>query len=626
MHRRPLFRILFALLVVLVTIPAVAAPRDKAATKKIDEAINQHYFATAFDKAEAILLGTIKACEDKCSPEVLGRAWMYVGIVRGSGKADMQGAKEAFLNAVALDPKIKLDDAIANDPTKVAWGEIAGTTPTPPDKPTGTDPPDGGEERPDAAGDMECSLEVREVQTRRAIPIECMSEEDPRKAELRYKAFGSEKWEKLKMRKSGDGFRATIPCEATMLSGELKFYVRASDSDGVVDQFGKKSEPIVVKIVGKTDNDPPAYPDKDEPDRCEETVTCPPDFPGCGAGGAAEPTRPTRGGSGWGSTCEEDIECEAGLACRAGSCEEGQSCDADPECTDGLCIEGTCARGVAEGGGGGGPTGPYKKFWVGVHGAQDLAFLSGDQVCSNESLEGGEWACFHKGNDPRAEFAGQEYALAPAPQFGGGLNGGSRIGTTRILLSFDYAALDNLTVGLRAGYALGGNPSDFLPVHAEVRGAFWPLGSPRKGFKPYLHFGGGLAQVDASIEVTVRDCGSVFANDFDPNVNDPTIYPDDSNPVRPVRRNYLDPNDPVGTVTEDFRQCFNGTSPRPVDEYGALRLNAYKKLGQQFVTFGGGMYFGIIQEFGVLLNVNAMIMFPTTGFVLEPSLGIMYGF
>src|SRR5262245_52347888 len=94
--------LLWAALLTLVALPARAQyTRDAAANKKIDEAINTHYVSTDFEKAEGVLLGTIKACGDKCSPQVFGKAWMYVGIVRGSGRNNQAGAKEAFQQAVA---------------------------------------------------------------------------------------------------------------------------------------------------------------------------------------------------------------------------------------------------------------------------------------------------------------------------------------------------------------------------------------------------------------------------------------------------------------------------------------------------------------------------------------------
>ena len=73
-HRRIRTPLLVVVSVVFLALSAHAAPRDNAANKKIDEAVNQHYLSTNFDKAEAVLTGTIKACEDKCSGQVLDRA------------------------------------------------------------------------------------------------------------------------------------------------------------------------------------------------------------------------------------------------------------------------------------------------------------------------------------------------------------------------------------------------------------------------------------------------------------------------------------------------------------------------------------------------------------------------
>ena len=41
---------------------------------------------------------------------------------------------------------------------------------------------------------------------------------------------------------------------------------------------------------------------------------------------------------------------------------------------------------------------------------------------------------------------------------------------------------------------------------------------------------------------------------------------------------------------------------------------------------GFGALYNINQRYGIQLNVNTMLMFPTTGFVLEPSLGGVVAF
>jgi hypothetical protein len=112
----------------LFALPALAQyTRDAAASAKIDEAIKTYYLASDFLKAEAVLTGTIKACNKRCSPEVLGKAWMYVGVVRG-GRSDQPGAKDAFINALALDPGVQLDAGLATVETQATFTQAGGTS------------------------------------------------------------------------------------------------------------------------------------------------------------------------------------------------------------------------------------------------------------------------------------------------------------------------------------------------------------------------------------------------------------------------------------------------------------------------------------------------------------------
>lgn len=575
MYRRLLW--LSALAAALFAATAFAAPRDNAATKKIDEAINQHYLATEFDKAEAILTGTIKACGDKCSAPVIAKAWMYVGIVRGSGKNDIAGATEAFQQALSIDPKVALDNALATDDTKKAFADAAtavganpsaggsgggGGTDTPPPKPPTP-----------AAGGMDCQPRVTEVETRRPIPISCTTEEDATAAELKYKEFGSDKWATLKMQKKGDAFVAEIPCTATQVVGALKFYVRARDAAGdTIDNYGTKREPVSINAVNATDQEPPSFPDQDPPNRCAEEVECPPGMPGCGA--------QKRGDKGWGATCEETRECQSGLVCMNGTCETGGQCSSDSDCSEGAsCIDGECA------GGGGSGSGKARKFWLGAEVGFDLAFLSGDDVCSQQSQADEGFACFDPGTS-------DQYGFDPQPGQGNKISGGFALGTVRFMLHPEYFVTKNISLGARIGYAINGGPTPeggnaFLPFHAEARGTYW-LGDPTAlGFRPFLHLGGGMAQVDASLKVTISDCSSVGA-----------------------------------TTSAEYQACADGV---PSDAK-ARQLDAYKKLGQGFGALGGGAMYAMTDSLGLVLDVNIMFMLPSSGQVIEPSLGIMKGF
>src|SRR5262249_7064729 len=138
-----------------------------------------------------------------------------------------------------------------------------------------------------------------------------------------------------------------------------------------------------------------------------------------------------------------------------------------------VCLNGTCEEGQ-EGGEGGAAPSSGKRNLVGVWGQFDLLFLSSqDNVCSPENTE--THACFNQGTD--VQFFGQ-----PATQAGtNGVQGGLALAGVRFLLSYDrqlFAKL-GLTLGLRAGIALGGSPS---PTNTPPK---WETSSGGKATNPH---------------------------------------------------------------------------------------------------------------------------------------------
>ena len=574
----------------LIATAAQAAPRDAAAKRKIDEAINTHYLTTDFDRAESVLLGTIQACGDRCSPPVIAKAWMYVGIVRGSGRNDPDGALEAFTQALATDPSVQLDAALATPETAEAFAEAkaaagGGATPAPAPGPAAEAPPptiDAVNTAP-AEGNMLCTPSVREVQTNRPIPISCeTTQASATRGVLFYKEFGSDSFAQVPMQKKGTSLQATVPCSATSMAGKLQVYVEARDAkDNVVDNLGTRPQPMDFSIVGATSQPPPAFPGQDPPPRCEEAEDCPPDFPGCSSGA---------GDKEWGDSCASNDECQTGL-CSSGSCDY---CSTDDDCGGEACNEGFCA-----GSGRSGPaSGPMKKFWFGAHFAADLAVIGGKDICTLDSQTNKGWNCTYQvlpiiqpGETPPSGGALQ-YPYEPSPVASGKVNTGLSVATMRALLSFDYALNPKLTAGLRAGFAFNGGPqgvgSGFLPVHAELRFAYWfaPLNKP--GLRPYVHLGAGLGQVDAKVSVKVLDCNAGL------------WYP-----------------------AATYEACLadpNGAYSEVIDLY------AYRRMGQLFVAPGAGMVYAITPMIGVQANVDAKVMVPTTGFAVSPSVGVVAGF
>jgi len=582
-YRRLSLRLLCLLLT--LALPASAQfTRDNAANKKIDEAINEHYLATDFDKAEGVLTGTVQACGDKCSPQVIARAWMYVGIVRGSGKNDQAGAREAFQKALSADPQVKLDAALATPETQKTFdnsGGGGGSAPSP--EPTSSPAAAGGGEE-EGPGGMKCTPDAMEVETRRPIPVECVSDQDAASVELRYKPFGGD-WKTLKMSKKGESFRVEIPCNETKTAGDLKVYARAKDAAGeTIDNWGSKNKPINYTLGESVAGAPPAYAGEQPPARCADSSECPPDFPGCGGGGAA------RGNVDWGGKCENSTECKSGLLCESGVCETAPSCERDDDCSTGKCSDGKCDVGsdVAS------SSGPYKKNWFGLSFGVDFSVIGGSDVCTASS----DYSCYDAGSTSKA-YAGPAYP-------GTGIAKGLAVATQRVLLSYDRAFSPNFTAGLRVGYAFGGGPpavnkfdedtnepvskTNFLPFHLEARLAYW-FGQgalAKKGVRPYLFVGGGMAQVDSKVQVTVYDCSGT------------TAMP--SNPA-------CQPN---GTLD-------------PANPLLARKVDAWKKLGQGFAEVGGGMVYAIQPQLGIQANLNLMYMLGSSGPVLEPSLGLVYG-
>ena len=62
------------------------------------------------------------------------------------------------------------------------------------------------------------------------------------------------------------------------------------------------------------------------------------------------------------------------------------------------------------------------------------------------------------------------------------------------------------------------------------------------------------------------------------------------------------------------------------DEGKIRKLNAYQITGLNFIGFGGGATFGITPNFGIAAELKLMLMVPTFGFVIGPSLGPVFAF
>jgi hypothetical protein len=531
-----------------------AGEGDAAAEKSIKQAITGDYLATRFDKAETTLLEVSK-CGEPCSPTVVAKAWMYVGLVRIVGKNDTAGARAAFAEALKLDPQTQLDADLATPEASTLWSEVQAnpSAATEPAKPT-------------VLGGMQCTPVVSEVQTRRPIPVACSTDQPATRAELKYREFGSTQWNTVQMGSAGGKWLGTIPCSATDLQGKLSWYVNAIDQSGeLIDNYGAQRQPVEIQLVENTTEPPPAYPDQEPPTRCGAASECPPEMLGTPACPGTVKPDPTRGNKTAGDRCETTPQCSSGLDCVDGECQPPKSCETDVDCTHGRCVDLLCTIDAED------DADSIALNWIGLHFATDLALVSGDNVCQNSNF-----ACFYEDGS----LVGSNGATFGGPNTSpGNVQSGFALGTMRVLASYERLLTPNIGVEARLGFAFGGAPSasgiSFLPIHAEARGKYWLLGAPgQQVFRPYLHLGGGVAQVDAKVSVLIA------------------------------------------------QDCSTATGPcTPTPE-----IDAYQQMGAAFITVGGGALLALGPSYGINLNLNGQYMFPKSGLVLQPAAGFEYGF
>lgn len=238
--------------------------------------------------------------------------------------------------------------------------------------------------------------------------------------------------------------------------------------------------------------------------------------------------------------------------------------------------------------------------WLGVHVAQDFTWFDARNACAVQAQLDNDLHCFEYdpasgGRDlPFPGYRANGDIGDPYP--GQGIGGGFVPATTRVLLSYDHRLWRGLHGGVRAGYAFGGGPrtrdgAEFFPVHLEGRLSYW-FGSG--GLRPYLFLGGGIAQVDARAELqNVRDC---------------TTLPQDPNLPNPE---------------QPFQDCIAG-DPQEAGALEPFTVDVWKKVGQGFVKSLGGVVFQFHDSVAVQLDLGVMLMMPSSGLVLEPSLGVLY--
>jgi hypothetical protein len=580
---RPLFaslgRCLSLLLLLLLVRPAWAGANDAAAKRALSEAMDEYAKAKDADKTDGALLEAISVCGNDCSPSLLARAWMYIGLVRGNGAKDWETAREAFSVALGFDDKLELDPRFFSPTAQALFDGIKGQRKA--------DDPGKVVPRFEAGTQMGCWPLVQEVETYRPIPIACSTRvQGVSSVVLRYRAYGSDNWTRVDLKQNGDEWRGMIPCAELARPGTWGMYIEAKDErDNPLERLGSRDRPLVFKVVEKSSEPPPSLPGEAAPDRCVATTYCPEEMvgtPACDAlqGGAAAAQKAT--------SCKVSPDCDLGMECVDGACKAPGVCTKDADCDTGMmCSAGLC---VDRPGGG-------KRDWFGFHFGADFASLGESKdVCRTGAQE---FACFADG---------QTYDGTPFPQNGGTVTGGLHVGTLRALLSYDRFLTDQISLGVRFGFAFSGAPEDFLPLHFEGRGTYY-FGDVVRGrsfLVPYIAVGAGFAQVDSRVEVEMVDCRA-------------------------------DPMTGTNGVPATYDRCLGSMQVNqglldPANGAADLRtLQAYKSLGKVFGTISPGLMVQLSKQISGVVNLGVLLMTDeqsSTSLILnlEPSAGVILGF
>jgi hypothetical protein len=586
-----LFRLFLFLVLSFLSLDArAAAMNDAKANKQIDDAINNHYASADIDKAEKKLLDVIKACTSKCSATVTARAWMYVGIVRGSGRDDAAAATEAFKAAKAADPNVKLDELFATDLVKRVFEQAAGPTPAAAAAPMPLmDDIKSRGTLPEEVTSIACSLHVTEIETQRPIPLACRTAPGANSVVLSYRHESTTRWHQLTLTKQGKDWVGEVPCTDTTQIGVLQYRLQALDAQGKqVDGLGTEQDPLELNLVETTQAAPPSLPNQPPPATCRPPKK-------------VEAAGPKLGS--YGDACSDAAQCQGGLSCIAGKCAADVHCESDSECVSGSCIDNMCVSGREDCEGSDCPKENRAPMnWFGLQGGLDFAMMSGNQVCGRDADV--SYSCFEDGNP---------YRGVPNQNFAGNIDGGFKTATTRVMLSYERALGSLFSIEGRFGFAFNGGPesaksqggdsSKFVPFHAEARAKLYFTrvyrsdGRGLKGPSGFFMAGGGVAQVDPHVSVPVAECRQTGLNT--------AFVPGAPNEI---------------TQAEDLcaRSDNRALAVKDVD--------VYQRLGRGFVTAGVGFRYGIGKHVAAVAAVNTQFLLPSFGFTLSPSLGVSAGF
>ena len=106
----------------LITSSAAAGSKDAQAEAARKKALEEDYLETRFDDADQRQRKAIKACGgDACSHAMTAKLYIALGSVLAGGKKELSDASDAFVEALTLDPRAKIDPDLASSEVTFAF-------------------------------------------------------------------------------------------------------------------------------------------------------------------------------------------------------------------------------------------------------------------------------------------------------------------------------------------------------------------------------------------------------------------------------------------------------------------------------------------------------------------------
>lgn len=551
-------------LLVFAAAADAAGKKDKEVQKLLTQAMDEDYLNVEFDKAETKLKKAVDTCKEKdaCSPELLAKVHVALGTVHGVGQQKLDAAKADLVNALKADANATLIDGLTTPELETKFKEAKAEVGGSASGGSGGEGATGGEGGKGGEGGAPA---VASDFPHTPVPEQQVNNQVPIFAEIGEDVGAT----KVTVRYKAYGGTKWETLVLDKIEGGFGGWVPcdAVTSAGELKYFIIASDESGTPIATAGSMKTPfkvAIKNKIKGDK--------PELPG----------KPTP------KACVD----KAAMCAVPGTpgCEDvnigkpvDAICDATAECQKGLA----CVSGICTPDGSSTPTG-------GTHhmislGAQiDVAYVSsGENVCSGSGSA--SYICVNPAD------GSQFFGSAADVNGTNGINGGLAFGGVRILAGYDYFFPFGLGLGGRIGYAIGGPNLDsetfprpegsevpagnsFFPLHIEGR-ISWKFLKPNPeagDFAPHAFIGAGGGQVNASVPVTVCDTTA----------------------------------DPGST-----EEC-----------PGQTTVDAYQLSGLTFFTFGGGITYMFVKNFGINAEAKFMVLFPTVGFTISPTISPVVAF